>query len=264
MDSVKLSLLMPVYNEAETIDLVIEKVIASLPGIDKELVIVDDGSTDGTRERLETLFGRATPEHELDRAPADGLAYRDLCTVRLVFLDANRGKGGALQVALKVCTGGVIVVQDADLEYEPTDLAGMYDLIVGRRVADVVYGSRFYGKPHRSLYFHHYVANRLISLLFNILYNQTLTDIEVCYKMFTRDVLKTLNITCNDFGFEIQISAQIALRARWRVYEVGIHYFGRTYAEGKKIGWKDGVKALWYLLKFRVSPGNSKVAGLPS
>jgi glycosyltransferase involved in cell wall biosynthesis len=255
---VKLSLLMPVYNEAGTIVLVIEKIIESLPDIEKELVIVDDGSTDGTRERLEALFGRAGRENELDRNPPDSVGYGDRCTVRLVFLDANRGKGGALQVALRICTGGVIVIQDADLEYEPADLGGMYDLIVARRVADVVYGSRFYGKPHRSLYFHHYVANRLISLMFNILYNQTLTDIEVCYKMFTRDVLRTLNITCDDFGFEIQISAQIALRAHWRVYEVGIHYFGRTYAEGKKIGWRDGLKALWYLMKFRISPGNSR------
>ena len=254
----KLSILIPVYNEADTIESVIEKVLTSLPDIDKELVIVDDGSGDGTRERLEGLFGRALREHELAPLSLTSVDYRDLCTVRLVFLDANRGKGGALQVALRVCTGDVIVIQDADLEYEPGDLQGMYDLIVRRRVADVVYGSRFYGKPHRSLYFHHYVANRLISLLFNILYNQTLTDIEVCYKMFTRDVLRTLHITCDDFGFEIQISAQIALGAHWRVYEVGIHYFGRTYAEGKKIGWRDGLKALWYLVKFRVSPGNSR------
>src|SRR5262249_2358914 len=108
---------------------------------------------------------------------------------------------------------------------------------------------------HRSLYYHHYMANRLISTLFNLLYNQQLTDIEVCYKMFTREVLETLNITALDFGFEVQISAQIALRRAWRIYEVGIHYFGRTYAEGKKIGWRDGLKALWYLVKFRLSPG---------
>jgi hypothetical protein len=110
----------------------------------------------------------------------------------------------------------------------------MYDLIASRKVADVVYGSRFYGMPHRSLYYHHYFANRLISQLFNILFNQTLTDIETCYKMFTRDVLNSLAITCNDFGFEVQISAQIALARRWRIYELGIHYFGRTYSEGKK------------------------------
>ena len=133
----------------------------------------------------------------------------------------------------------------------PTIGREMYDLIAVRKVADVVYGSRFYGRSHRSLYFHHYLGNRVISLLFNALYNQTLTDIEVCYKMFSREVKDSLHITCNDFGFEVQISAQISLARRWRIYEVGIRYFGRTYEEGKKINWKDGFKALWYLLRFR-------------
>jgi hypothetical protein len=127
----------------------------------------------------------------------------------------------------------------------------MYELIAVRKVADVVYGSRFYGRPHRSLYYHHYMANRLISTIFNILYNQTLSDIEVCYKMFTREVRDSLRITCNDFGVEVQLGAQIALARRWRIYEVGIQYFGRTYDEGKKINWRDGLKALWYLVKFR-------------
>ena len=127
----------------------------------------------------------------------------------------------------------------------------MFDLIAQRKVADVVYGSRFYGRPHRSLHFHHYLANRLISTVFSLLYNQTLTDVQVCYKMFTRDVKDSLRITVNDFGIELQIGAQIALARRWRIYELGIQYYGRTYAEGKKINWKDGVKALWYLIKFR-------------
>jgi hypothetical protein len=130
----------------------------------------------------------------------------------------------------------------------------MYDLIAARNVADVVYGSRFYGRPHRALYFHHFMANRLISFLFNALYNQTLTDIEVCYKMFTRAVRDSLAITADDFGFEVQFSAQVALARRWRIYEVGISYYGRTYDEGKKINWKDGVKALWYLFRYRVAP----------
>ena len=146
----------------------------------------------------------------------------------------------------------MVVIQDADLEYDPEDWAQMLDLICRRRVADVVYGSRFYGRPHRALYFHHYMANRLISFLFNLLYNQTLSDIEVCYKMFTREVLESLSITANDFGFEVQFSAQVALARRWRIYEMGISYYGRTYDEGKKINWKDGVKALWYLLKYRL------------
>jgi len=143
------------------------------------------------------------------------------------------------------------VIQDADLEYDPEDWREMYRLIADRRVADVVYGSRFYGRPHRALYFHHYLANRVISFLFNAMYDQTLTDIEVCYKMFTREVLDTLRITADDFGFEVQFSAQVARARRWRIYEMGISYYGRTYLEGKKINWKDGVKALWYLLKYR-------------
>jgi hypothetical protein len=130
----------------------------------------------------------------------------------------------------------------------------MLPLIVDRKVADVVYGSRFYGRPHRSLYYHHYMGNRIISILFNILYNQMLTDIEVCYKMFTREVLQALELTTEGFGFEIEISAQIALARRWRIYEVGISYFGRTYEDGKKVNWQDGVKALAYLIKFRTWP----------
>ena len=145
----------------------------------------------------------------------------------------------------------VIVIQDADLEYDPEDWSRMLPLIVDRQVADVVYGSRFYGRPHRSLYFHHYLANRLISFLFNLLYDQMLSDIEVCYKMFTSDVLRELKLTSDDFGFEIEISAQIARAKRWRIYEVGISYYGRSYDEGKKINWLDGLKALAYVVRFR-------------
>ncbi|MCZ6665684.1 MAG: glycosyltransferase family 2 protein, partial [Gammaproteobacteria bacterium] len=174
--------------------------------------------------------------------------------IRVVYHETNKGKGGALQTGLAAATGEVIIIQDADLEYDPADWAEMYALIVEREVADVVYGSRFFGRPHRALYFHHFMANRLISFIFNALYNQQLTDIEVCYKMFTREVLESLRITANDFGFEVQFSAQVALARKWRIYEMGISYYGRTYDEGKKIDWKDGVKALWYLFKFRVNP----------
>ncbi|MGC2776123.1 MAG: glycosyltransferase family 2 protein [Bradyrhizobium sp.] len=252
MTSPTLSVLIPVYNEIGTIAAVVTLLQQVLPGVTKELVIVDDGSTDGTRAWLQQRFPTAP---ERDMRTAEGaratLALNDHCAVRVVFHERNKGKGGAVQTAMKACTGGVIVIQDADLEYDPADWETMYDLIVKRKVADVVYGSRFYGRPHRSLYYHHYIANRLISNIYNVLFNQTLTDIEVCYKMFTREVLDSLAITCNDFGFEVQISAQIARARRWRIYEVGIQYFGRSYDEGKKINWKDGLKALWYLAKFR-------------
>jgi glycosyltransferase involved in cell wall biosynthesis len=230
-----LSVLIPVYNEFLTVERQLAQVAAVLPEVAKEIIVVDDGSTDGTRELLERVCaGSAT----------------------LILHERNRGKGAAVRTAAAAATGAVIVIQDADLEYDPADWAEMYALIMERKVADVVFGSRFYGRPHRSIYFHHYVGNRLITLLFNVLYNQTLTDIEACTKMFTRAVLQTLNITATDFGAEIQLSAQIALHRNWRIYEMGIRYFGRTYAEGKKVDWVDGLKALWYLLRFRFAPGN--------
>lgn len=252
----KLSVLIPAYNERQSIAACLERVVNALPEIAKEIIVIDDCSRDGTREWLERnltqLSGRDCAIVVNDAGDI-GLVSGNAAAVdfRPLFHAENRGKGGALQTGLRAVTGDVIVIQDADLEYDPNDWALMLDLVVTRGVADVVYGSRFYGRPHRALYFHHYLANRLISFLFNALYNQTLTDIEVCYKMFTRDVLDSLNITANDFGFEVQFSAQVALARRWRIYEMGISYYGRTYLEGKKINWKDGVKALWYLLKFR-------------
>ncbi len=174
-------------------------------------------------------------------------------TLRAIFHEKNRGKGGALRTGFAASTGDILIIQDADLEYDPQDWAVMYDLIAKRGVADVVYGSRFTACPHRALYFHHYMANRLISFVFNMLYNQMLSDIEVCYKKMSRAVLDSLALTCDDFGVEVQLSAQIARNRHWRIYEVGISYFGRTYDEGKKINWRDGLKALWYLVKFRFS-----------
>jgi glycosyltransferase involved in cell wall biosynthesis len=253
MPSPGLSVIMPVYNEVGTIADVMAIVRRALPGVKKELIVVDDGSKDGTREWLSTNFGPVEREQDI-RAPAAARVAPEIdegCAVRVVFHECNKGKGGAIQTGMKACTGDVIVIQDADLEYDPADWEPMYHLIAGRKVADVVYGSRFYGNPHRSLYYHHYLGNRLISRIYNVLFNQTLTDIETCYKMFTREVLDSLAITCDDFGFEVQISAQIALAKKWRIYELGIQYYGRTHEEGKKINWVDGVKALWYLLKFR-------------
>ena len=255
----KLSVVMPVYNEIGTIAEIVKLVGKALPDIEKELVVVDDGSRDGTRDWLIARFGPVPTEPELladSPRPGSAIEFCNNLTVRAVFHNKNKGKGAAIRTAMKICSGDIIVIQDADLEYDPSDWGTMYELVGVRSVADVVYGSRFYGKPHRSLYYHHYLGNRFISVLFDMLYNQTLTDIEVCYKMFTRAVLHSLNVTSNDFGIEVQISAQIALNRNWRIYETGIRYYGRTYQEGKKINWKDGLKALLYLIKFRIWPGN--------
>jgi glycosyltransferase involved in cell wall biosynthesis len=253
-----LSIIIPVYNERRTIGPSLVNVGRSLPGVGKEIVIVDDGSDDGTREWLQANLPqgkRAASQIEIDAQGDIAFITKSNDTtmvVSVLYHDRNKGKGGALHTGLAVATGDVIVIQDADLEYDPQDWQEMYDLIAVRKVADVVYGSRFGGRPHRCLYFHHYLANRVISALFNLLYNQTLTDIEVCYKMFTRAVKEGLNLTCNDFGFEVQISAQIARAKKWRIYELAICYYGRSYEEGKKITWRDGVKALWYVIKFRL------------
>ena len=256
-----LSVVIPVYNEAGTIGRVVAQVAAALPAVRKEIIIVDDCSRDGTadwlRRNLASAAGvwrRASVDGDRElRLSCEGAPEVAGFSVSVHFHDRNRGKGAALRTGFAHATGDVVVVQDADLEYDPRDWALMLPLIAERQVADVVYGSRFFGRPHRSLYYHHYIGNRLISTLFNILYNQMLSDIEVGYKMFRREVLEELHLTADDFGFEIEISADIALARHWRIYEVGISYFGRTYDEGKKINWRDGLKALFYLFKFRLS-----------
>jgi glycosyltransferase involved in cell wall biosynthesis len=264
-----LSVVVPVYNERPTLPHILRLVMLSLPGTAKQIVIVDDRSTDGSREWLRRSFpqsevhivgiGRDCSGEPLflqadENSPSINRRAEEKptgeTTVTVILHHQNSGKGGALRTGLGATTGDVIVIQDADLEYDPADWPQMFGLIT-RGVADVVYGSRFYGRPHRSLYFHHYAGNRLISLIFNILYDQTLTDIEVCYKMFRREVLSGISLTCSDFGFEIEFSATVVKARRWRIYEVGISYFGRTYQEGKKINWRDGLRALWYLIKFR-------------
>ena len=255
----RLSVVIPAYNERATIARLLELASTALPHISKELVVVDDCSSDGTREWLRANIGDGTgPCGDVSLSPSGDLVLgaagggtKARFEIKAIYHARNNGKGSAVRSGLAAATGEVVVIQDADLEYDPNDWAVMYELIAVRKIADVVYGSRFYGRPHRSLYFHHYVANRLISFLFNVLYNQTLTDVEVCYKMFTRDVRDSLRLTCNDFGFEIQISAQVSLARKWRIYETGISYYGREYQEGKKIRWTDGVKALWYLVRFR-------------
>jgi glycosyltransferase involved in cell wall biosynthesis len=257
-----LSVIIPVFDELNTIGRILVEVAKALPEVPKQIVIVDDKSSDGTSDWLRKNLGRsegswrrlslnAGGELELTADGPQNLAY---ISFTVLFHERNRGKGAAVRTGLARVSGDVVVIQDADLEYDPNDWARMLPLIVDRKVADVVYGSRFYGRPHRSLYFHHYLGNRLISFLFNLLYDQMLSDIEVCYKMFTKEVLKEIKLSSDDFGFEIEITAQIARARRWRIYEVGISYYGRTYDDGKKINWLDGLKALVYLLKFRIRP----------
>jgi glycosyltransferase involved in cell wall biosynthesis len=252
-----LSVIIPVFNERETLGAILEIVAKSLPNVSKEIIVVDDCSKDGTREWLKENFPEETQTGSTMVLDGDGhLIFSQqpepsTVTIRPIFHEKNKGKGGALQTGFAAFSGDVLVIQDADLEYDPNDWVQMYDLIATRKVADVVYGSRFYARPHRSLYFHHYLANRLISFLFNVVFNQTLTDIETCYKMMTREVAQSLQLSANDFGIEVEMSAEIARQRSLRIYELGISYYGRTYAEGKKINWRDGIKALWYVFKYR-------------
>jgi len=269
--SLKLSVVIPVYNEIHTIDMVLGKVVQALPHVPKELVLVDDGSRDGTREWLTKTFGDPTerpvqmalsPDHPIltagdrdsllpEAAPRSvAVAQTAPVSVKVVFHRRNQGKGAALRTGFQEATGDVVVIQDADLEYDPQDWTKMWRLLAEGK-ADVVYGSRFYGNPHRVLYFHHLLGNKVISALVDLTCNTTLTDIEVCYKMFRREVLDGIVLTCNDFGFEVEFTMKVVRSPRrWRIYETGIAYYGRSYDEGKKINWKDGVKALWYIFKF--------------
>ena len=226
----KLSVVIPCYNETGTLRAVLNSVIDA-PGPEKEIIVVDDGSTDGTRQLL---------EQDVDGKLA-----------RVIYLEHNQGKGAALRAGFAVATGEIIIVQDADLEYDPRDYPALIEPIIDDR-ADVVYGSRFMGqRPHRVLYFWHRVGNGLLTLLSNMLTNLNLTDIETGYKAFRREVIQSIHIEENRFGFEPEITAKVA-RGRYRIYEVGIGYFGRTYMEGKKIGWKDGLWAVWCILKYNL------------
>lgn len=220
-----LSIVIPVYNEARTIGQVLSEVATASPEVPKQIVIVDDRSTDGTAEWLRRNLAPVEgvwrcmslrPNGELQLS-AEGPQHGGGFTFAVQFHERNRGKGAAVRTGLARASGDVIVIQDADLEYDPNDWSRMLPLITERKVADVVYGSRFYGRPHRVLYYHHYIGNRLISFMFNLLYNQMLSDVEVCYKMFTIQVLRELNLTTDDFGIEIEISAKIARAKRWRI-----------------------------------------------
>ncbi len=228
----KLSVIIPVYNEERWIREVIRRV--QQVSINKELIIVDDCSTDSTR----TILRELEAEHP---------------SIRLFLQPFNQGKGAALREGFKHATGDVVLVQDADLEYDPAEYPRLLQPILENR-ADVVYGSRFIGDSHRVLYFWHYVANKFLTTLSNMFTNLNLTDMETCYKVFRREVLQDIHLKSNRFGFEPEITAKIARRQgkpSWRVYEIPISYAGRTYEEGKHIGWKDAISALWCIIRFR-------------
>ena len=242
----KLSVVVPVYNERGTIEEILRRVQAV--EIDKEIVVVDDASSDGTREFLMEL---ATASETGASAPIlEGCYELPTRNLKLCFLPENRGKGAAIRHGFGQATGDVIVVQDADLEYDPQEYARLLGPILAGQ-ADVVFGSRFLGGPHRVLFFWHYVGNKFLTLLSNMVTNLNLTDMETCYKMFRREVLAKVRLEEDRFGFEPEFTAKVA-RNHCRVYEMPISYYGRTYAEGKKINWKDGVAALWCIVKYGV------------
>ena len=237
----KTSVVMPVYNERNTLREVICRVL-SMPG-DLELICVDDGSTDGSREVLLEM-------------------EQHFSQVRVCWQPRNMGKGAALRRGIELARGEFVVIQDADLEYDPADYTILLEPLLSGK-ADVVYGSRFMGgRPHRVLYFWHSVGNRLLTLLSNVVTNLNLTDMETCYKAFRREVIQSIGLEEDRFGFEPEVTVKVA-RRRLRVYEVGVSYSGRTYAEGKKIGWRDGVRAVWCLLKYGVKVPWSEPLPLP-
>ncbi|MSU66199.1 MAG: glycosyltransferase family 2 protein [Opitutus sp.] len=224
----KISIVIPCYNEAKTIRLIVDRVRAA-PVADKEIIIVDDCSRDGTRDLLRTQV-----------APL---------VTKIIYHEVNQGKGAALRTGFAAATGDVVIIQDADLEYDPQDYPRLLQPIIDER-ADVVFGSRFQGGgPHRVVYFWHMVGNKFLTLCSNMATNLNLTDMETCYKVFRRGVLQQITIDENRFGFEPEITAKVS-KLGVVIYEVGISYYGRTYAEGKKIGWRDGFCALWAIAKY--------------
>jgi len=234
----KVSIVIPVFNEQATIQALIGLVVKAplQPGVDRELIVVNDCSTDGTREKLDEL-NQLFPS----------------TNIRVFHKPVNEGKGAALRDGFAHAGGDVVLIQDADLEYDPHDYIKLIQPIYDDK-ADVVFGSRFIGEPHRVLYYWHTLGNRFLTEFSNMFTNLNLTDMEVCYKVFRRSILQGITIKCNRFGFEPEITAKVAkFRPRLRIYEVGVAYYGRSYEEGKKITWKDGIKALLTIIRFRFS-----------
>lgn len=226
----KLSIVIPVYNEAATISKIVALVRSVEIGMEKEILLVNDCSRDGTREVLTTMAAEQTD-------------------LKVLFHEVNQGKGAALRTGFAAATGDIVLIQDADLEYDPHEYPRLLQPIIQGH-ADVVYGSRFLGGgPHRVVYYWHYLGNRLLTTLSNMTTNLNLTDMEVCYKVFKRSVIQNLSLKENRFGFEVEITAKIA-RQKLKIYEVPISYYGRDYSEGKKIGWKDAVSAFRCIVKY--------------
>ena len=227
----KLSIVIPCYNEKNTIQNILE-VVRKVPIEDKEIIVVDDCSKDGTRHVLQNEL-----KHLVDR---------------LILHEVNQGKGAALRTGFQAAKGDIVIVQDADLEYDPFEIPIVIDPIAQGK-ADVVFGSRFLGSgPHRVVYYWHRLGNMVLTTLSNMFTNINLTDMETCYKAFKREIIQSIKIEENRFGFEPEITAKLSKIKEIRIYEVGISYYGRTYAEGKKIGWKDGVRAIWCILKYNL------------